>query len=789
MEKLQEVHSMNDLHELIITDRESSSPLLNRFPIRFIFLNSFDELKNLVKILSSNNIEIKDITSCLSNENSWLTKTDIQEFINSLSEDAIVLPLSEFMRFQDDDSFSSTLRSLTEIEKQGKRFYIPLIGIFEKSKKFFDNYHREWVPIWKLSTISQKVHIYQVNYNFDYKNISLYNFQIVSTTKEWFNIWKKENVKDIISFSKSLSYFYKNYFPDQTFYLDDISNPKQFISKIFGIEIPIKFNEQETEYWDILVEQISNLDIREITFTKLFLNHFNLHTIDNLDFFRLLTLYFGTDSSYDHWLIRNFTLSINNYKFTYLYECLNKLKKFTKVGLSEELWFHIFEISDRNINPEFFEERKILLHYLHKEHQIFISESNIRDNLQNLNRYHFKKQLLYLTNISQTEKALIINNLKNEDISLFLPDLKSIYPELYYYLDWKLIEPDNEIDNWIIQYFKHYNYSKVKHQKAEEIDEILNIKNKDKVTFSQWYYSIPQAETNRDYNNIWIDGLGAEWFPLIINLINEFGESNGKYVKEKKITRVQLPSITKCNKFNFKKMEELDNYIHKQKSYTYPICLIEEIEIVTDLIKKILSKDFEKILITSDHGLSFMCLKEFGNYKKLTFGDSEHEGRYMWINDSNFSNDTYYIKWDVYDGNCKDKQAIVATKHVSLNNTPFREVHGGATPEEILVPYVLIESIKEKIDYNINPTKFDNLSVSNPKITLRINPTPLTIPKASINGKTLKLFLDKKTNKCSIDLTGLKPKKHLILLEIGSNSFEIEVIIKGGFIEKDLLDL
>jgi hypothetical protein len=36
----------------------------------------------------------------------------------------------------------------------------------------------------------------------------------------------------------------------------------------------------------------------------------------------------------------------------------------------------------------------------------------------------------------------------------------------------------------------------------------------------------------------------------------------------------------------------------------------------------------------------------------------------------------------------------VALTHASLNTRPVREVHGGCTPEEILVPFIVISNKK-----------------------------------------------------------------------------------------------
>ena len=145
------------------------------------------------------------------------------------------------------------------------------------------------------------------------------------------------------------------------------------------------------------------------------------------------------------------------------------------------------------------------------------------------------------------------------------------------------------------------------------------------------------------------------------------------------------------------------------------------------------------------------------------------------------------MDWDVEEGECKNKKVIIALTHVSLNNTPAREVHGGATPEEILVPYIQINSIKEELKYTINPTEFD-ITTYDPIIKLLINPLPKQIPNAFINGKNIKISFNQNTEEYIIDLTGHKSGKYNLLILIGDEKYEIKTSIKGGFKEVDLLD-
>ena len=53
--------------------------------------------------------------------------------------------------------------------------------------------------------------------------------------------------------------------------------------------------------------------------------------------------------------------------------------------------------------------------------------------------------------------------------------------------------------------------------------------------------------------------------------------------------------------------------------------------------------------------------------------------------------DSDYIRYKRGKDNYK-----VALTHASLNNKPIREVHGGCTPEEILVPFIIISNKKSE---------------------------------------------------------------------------------------------
>ena len=58
----------------------------------------------------------------------------------------------------------------------------------------------------------------------------------------------------------------------------------------------------------------------------------------------------------------------------------------------------------------------------------------------------FKKQLHYLTTNTDAEKYKILEIIRDNGIESVILDLKTIFPELYYYLNWN-ISINNEVPN------------------------------------------------------------------------------------------------------------------------------------------------------------------------------------------------------------------------------------------------------------------------------------------------------------------------------------------------------
>ena len=786
--EINKFETLIDLKQEINNDLERFTISSARFPVRFIFLNSHEELNEIVDLLTDG-AKLVEISSFLYSDNSWFTVDQIVKEIKNINETSVIVPLSEYIRFLNHDSFFKILSGLAEIENTNLKLYIPFVGLWERfENEFLENYSRRdnWAPIWRMITEPKRINIYQVNFDFNDK-INTNNLKLVSNTKEWFDLWKLSDIKSIISLPKPLSIHFKNSLPDQTFTQDIIDNPKQYLSTILGMDVAIDYNPQEKQYWDELLIDISNND-KNISFRDYFSEKLNIHNISNLSKTDYLDYFFkNINNSYYQWLIKNFYLQSKHFKDSYLAHCFKQTNKLSNNTLSRKIFLEIFNL---DYCESFLEERRLLLESVNK-FELSLSENAFGEAYKKIAELDFKKQLHYLTTNTDAEKYKILEIIRDNGIESVILDLKTIFPELYYYLNWN-ISINNEVPNWILEYFEEYNKSKVLNLKSTKLTELLAEKNHpDK--FYEWYYNLDKISSVDASGNfiVWIDGLGAEWLPLFIHYLNYFGVNNNKKVKRKTINSVYIPTATKFNKVDCNlKLNDLDKFIH-DNYYKYPDSLLTEFDYIKDLARKISKMDAPKISILSDHGFSFLCTKPFNNKKVHDFKNSEHEGRYFLLGDAVCVDNEDYMVTETDSPGFENQKYVVALKHVSLDNVPSHEVHGGVTPEELLVPCIIYEDEGDsKTIYEVSSSVSDINIHNNDLLPLSVYPIPSSLPLAIYNNKKLQVIREENTFFIKLNSDVSQGKQKIIILIEDEEVEELEINIeKGGMKEENYDDL
>ena len=188
------------------------------------------------------------------------------------------------------------------------------------------------------------------------------------------------------------------------------------------------------------------------------------------------------------------------------------------------------------------------------------------------------------------------------------------------------------------------------------------------------------------------------------------------------------------------------------------------------------------IAIVSDHGLS--CLSRKLDSLKYD-AKVEHDGRYIKVAaDGKLYHDADYV---VHTNENDGERYKVALTHASLGRKPVHEVHGGCTPEEVLVPYIIITNKKQNlVRYNYTLLTKE-IEVSNPTITVNVMPQPSTV-RLHINGQDFKMI--RAGSKWSALVNGLDEGEYKADFTIpGGTSFNATIKVIGtGFGGNDFLD-
>lgn len=396
--------------------------------------------------------------------------------------------------------------------------------------------------------------------------------------------------------------------------------------------------------------------------------------------------------------------------------------------------------------------------------------------------------LRYFTGISDREKELAITWLGKGLITI--DKIQHLYPDLFSYMSEPIGVSLNGAE-WITSYFEAYKRAKISNTYTEDIKIEIEKVNANEITFDSWYQDFSTTRTlmiNRHDIDVyyWIDGLGIDWIPLIRKIINE-RNSNGIYLNEVKVARAILPTKTSVNKPDLQKLlpdgdvlqksGDIDALAH-QSSNLWPNIIVEEIQKVREIIEEILDKyNGKKIAIISDHGLTY--LSQLCKGLGLSCVESDHHGRIAKRTSGIWTKDDNYMVLD-------DGITACALNHKSLcDKVPKGQgIHGGCTPEEVLVPIFIISNREIAIDWSAELLTTE-ISGANPRLRYEIKNVKATdVPYVLYDGRQYKLHRIEGDVFESEPLL-INPAEKVVAITIGNKSIENEIEISAGAVEDD----
>ncbi len=777
--------NLNELLNELDKDKTSKEVPPNRFSARFIFLYSFADLKELVERMHKMGIKMFNLGECLPKDDGWFTKDALIRTIENLETDSLVIPFSEIARFYNKEDFKNLFNRLAVIENPRdnprRRIYLPLLGLQERFERdFFDRFFRrdESAPVWKV----QEEHFDQIKVFVAKESptmCDITDIPVISNVREWLNLWQKIGSSSVLCLSRSLHFLYENALPDQIFDFEKIENKKDFLEKVFNFKVPIIYDSNEDSYWEKLIETIGKQSFE--SFAELITKRLNLPVLNDKLFTKR---WIENEDNFEKWLLKAYILNLEDWKEKYLYKAVRGIEDVDNHTFAKSLWLTIF---DQKKPTPYIKERMTLLREIYNAKYIPLSretENQVEKKLSELKEEPLKQDIL--TGILPCEKRLLFQKFVEQHFN-YVESVSEKYPYLFHYTRETGFDGLKNEQDWIREYFKEYKTAKFSNQYTEKIDKQIHKVNANNESFYNWYYSFePVREILKGLKIdqiICIDALGLEW----VSLMEYFFEKKGYRVEKKLVGRVNLPSITEYNRHEVDHIQDFDKLLHLDHFY-YPESIIQEIEKLIEILETriILDKDTSAAII-SDHGAS--ALSRLGAQNPHKHQDAKHDGRYMKLSPGvNFEDNPDYIVYKTDDPELKENQYILALNHNSLNRKPSKEVHGGCTPEEVLVPIIIISNkvrYAEVKRYEIWPDTFEILK-SHPLISLSIKPKPHEKPFLSDESKNrYDLTFDAGESMWKTELKNSAIGRHTIDLKIGDFRKQLFINI-SGYIEEDL---
>lgn len=515
------------------------------------------------------------------------------------------------------------------------------------------------------------------------------------------------------------------------------------------LSFPFAYEEKDKLYWEEILRSLENHKGASFSYVSYVHDVFNKKILNVSE---ILEEWVKEDAtSFHRWLLFHYVLHTKmGEKDSYLKLCMGAV---TDMNDARQLpnyiaTFILYEMP-ANKKAEYTQERRMLIKENADFFRTFITDQEqqwllerTKEIIQKSN--NFSNALELCTGVFDYEHILLMgcyaHNQQNKPVK---DAVKTIYPEFAAYL--KDTKPSSfAVDTqWCIEYFHEYKKAKLQDAYIPEIATFITKKNATSKTFYQWYYSFEESHdvlADVSHNSVlcpdkvyWIDGLGAEFLPYLLSLIEE-KHSNMKVVRSQ-ITRTTIPSSTSLNRFDGEKVIKygaLDELGHDAHGYKYLYTLNEELAVLKNIINEIIDtcqKQKTTIAIVSDHGLS--CLSRKVSSKKYD-GKFEHEGRYIKTSSEAETDHDYLVH-----KNEKDEQFYkVALTHSSLAKVPTHEVHGGCTPEEVLVPFILLsnKNVASSIVYQVKLIESE-IMLSNPIVRLSVIPEPTSV-SLTCDGQT-----------------------------------------------------
>lgn len=347
-------------------------------------------------------------------------------------------------------------------------------------------------------------------------------------------------------------------------------------------------------------------------------------------------------------------------------------------GFEEAVANVVFDLPDPGI--EWLEERRQLLSLILASQMpegFWCKFKRVRDPFRRL------VALAGLTDREQEAAVEAVGELVTSGASpgKWLPVLEIVYPDLHAYLTMA------NLDEWLNMYFALYRRSRVSDTARPELMRQADEWAQQRM---MWRYTtraqvLEQLRIVPD-DALWVDGMGLEWADLLWYMLS----SKGLHV-DVTLARANMPTVTAANHdwTSAAVMRDLDGYAHSHE-YAYPRSIVRQIKVIRKIAEYVEAqlRDRPVVIVTADHGLTRYA--SAGERVSVPEGYHAHRwGRHAVTNSQGDYPDAGDGPW------IDDGSSLCLARHglFTGGGANSGEVHGGATPEESLVPVLRVSRL------------------------------------------------------------------------------------------------
>lgn len=763
-----EQKTLQEVLDYIKLDRDE-----NRFVSRVFFVSNLETYYSFVKTLS----EKADVTVRLSDERFCKgsdTVPDLKALIAFLDEnkdkDILVPHLAEYLR-------------IGEVTEKNSACLYSILNRHVHSKK------RVWIPIFLAKGLFQSIVGPLDEERFGHSLIEIndtpVDFSATAYSKmfakqkglvnavgirEWLSLWDDQKIKTGMSFATRQI---KQITPTSGDYtLKTVADPYEYIKDAL-VDENAKLTRQlgTEEQWTSLIPFVAP----NSTMDEIISHALNMHFFD----YKLVIGNWHNLTDNEKWIFYLWYRLGLNKSSDYISFAVERSANCH--NLLDSLECAIIDCQDNSNFDEWIQQREKIL----KEAGHHAPSRTFIEKLDQINDTRVKLKILTgRTHEERTKILELVSTALNEGkiINDFKALLQNKYPDLLLYLN-----PSNYLSGEVKEYMTEYKTSKIADSFSLQLSNAAG--QIDCLSFDtrgSILYSLKNSVKSPYF--LWFDGLGIEWVDMLLEKIRNI-DSTVSLAEAANIVTAVLPTVTKVNMdkadpetISEKKIDDLDTLSHiKDKSdCNYFSIVAKQFELIGTIARKIVETikthpDME-VIVTADHGMSRMAAKGFHFTQGVNpppKAEVFNHGRYCILSSEAVPVSVSNTKKD---GNIL---AFCTHNHFTFSGYAPGEVHGGATPEEWLIPVLHFAKYNK---YGTAP-KFINYTLVSSEVFLGIDGTATLSIKTDEPAKSLAVDFNGRIINCSsvdfqtwaVKISGLS----------AGNNYQIRIYPNDLFSEKE----